>query len=202
MPSRSIPYPFPNPEDKEAPDPFDGNPRYKKYRKIPLVLAGLFKNMFRKSKVRKNINRLLEILTPTSRGTYRLFADKIQELYPERADSPQGLPTHLKTYLKTIKDAKFIWAHAFQLGDPKIYKALHEKAESGIPVYLVVGEKDWSKKSLDYFKARKSKVKFVTSATEYQGDSRKHRIDHNKTLFTINSKDVVEIIEGLSLIHI
>lgn len=205
MPRRSIPFPWPNPKVEagndgapvvNAIDPFYGHTRNKEYRKLPLVLAGFFDKVFPKTKIRENTNALLETLVPTNRGTYNLYADKVQELYPDRKDSPKGSPTHLKTYLKSIKDAKFVWAHIYQLSNPAIYKALHEKAKTGVPVYLVVGSKEDSSQALNYFRDHRSKVKVVTSAQEYQGQDREFRIDHNKSLFTINAKGISEVIEG------
>lgn len=195
MPRRTIPYPWPQ-ESKDAVDPFYGNIRGKEYRKLPPVLTGFFETFFSKETLRKNTQKALELFTPTHQGTYELFADKVQELYPDRPDSPKGKATHLKTYLETIKNAKFVWAHIYQLSNPEIYKALHQKAQRGIPVYLVVGSESDSKQALDYFKSRNSKVKVVTSAQEYQGKDRQFRIDHNKTLFTINKNGITDIIEG------
>jgi DNA polymerase III epsilon subunit-like protein len=166
------------------------------HRRVPRLIDGLLRYLFPKDRADALAGKLDQVLQPTAEGSYRLFANKVELLYPDTPISPADKPRYSQRFRELVKDAAFVFVQTYELTDPKVIELLDGVSRGGTPVYALLGSAPPKHPALPVWQAKGSRVRFATSYAENQGAGRQFRIDHNKNVFVLKKDGTVTVLKG------
>ncbi|MCB9557079.1 MAG: hypothetical protein H6707_13305 [Deltaproteobacteria bacterium] len=166
------------------------------FRKAPRYVGGLVSFLFGGSEARQLNQSLDKVLSPTAEGSYDLFAEKVTLLYPNLPITPRGKKLYDTALAEQLKKAAFVFFESYQFTDNRAFDQIEAVANSGVPVYGIVGEVEAGTQVAERWATGKSKVNFVQARIDAQGKGREYRIDHNKKVFIVRKDGSVVVFGG------